>query len=164
MRYTFPEATLGNVGAEHCSALIDQRNRLRFSGLDAPGAKNDSVPAFYELPELFAIGNREQCRISSEGHNILFPYITKNCFQKGLLQVEGRPSRRSALSFPSLSFDFVATSHMLYAALPIPALCSSTLYLLLNLILKPEFDQPLFHNRTWFSSSTAPQTFFCISH
>jgi len=33
-----------NVGAEHCSALIDQRDRLRFSGLDAPGAKNDSVP------------------------------------------------------------------------------------------------------------------------
>ena len=72
-----------NVGAEHCSALIDQRDRLRFSGLDAPEAKNDSVPAFYGLAELFATGNREQCRISSEGHNILFPYSTNTAFTKG---------------------------------------------------------------------------------
>jgi len=85
--------------AELSCSVSEHRDRLRFSGLDAPGAKNDSVSAFYELPELFAIGNREQCRISSEGHNILFPYITKNCFQKGLLQVEGRPSRTVELSY-----------------------------------------------------------------
>ena len=59
--------------AELSCSVCEHRDRLRFSGLDAPGAKNDSVSAFYELPELFAIGNREQCRISSEGHSMLMP-------------------------------------------------------------------------------------------
>ena len=36
-------------------------------------------------------------------------------------------SRKSALSFPALSLDFAATSHMLYAALPIPALTQPNL-------------------------------------
>ena len=41
------------VGAEHCSALIDQRDRLHFSGPDVPGAKNDSIPSLFHFQKGF---------------------------------------------------------------------------------------------------------------
>ena len=82
-----------NVGAEHCSALIDQRDRLRFSGLDALGRKTTLSLRYVTSRKgvresHLAVGwvhfVADSCRISSEGHNgVAAPTLLKHAFKKG---------------------------------------------------------------------------------
>jgi len=105
-----------NVGAEHCSALIDQRDRLRFSGLDALGRKTTLSLRYVtsrkgvresHLAEggtacggVGALRRRFVSDFIRRAQRCCCPYPTETCFQKGLSLC--RNSRKACFAFKCL--------------------------------------------------------------